>query len=180
MERAIAGHIAAHVQDGSTLQVGIGKLPEAVLSALYDRRDLGLHTGAAGDGIVALAEAGALTNARKGRDEGVGVAGVLTGGARLRKWAHRNPRLMLQGTDYTHDPQVLASLNQLVAINSAVEVDLTGQVNAEVAGGVYVGALGGAVDFLRGAARSKEAFPSWPCRPRPGAARASWRSCRGP
>ncbi|AWP78297.1 acetyl-CoA hydrolase/transferase family protein [Bordetella bronchiseptica] len=159
VERAIAGHIAAHVQDGSTLQVGIGKLPEAVLSALYDRRDLGLHTGAAGDGIVALAEAGALTNARKGRDEGVGVAGVLTGGARLRKWAHRNPRLMLQGTDYTHDPQVLASLNQLVAINSAVEVDLTGQVNAEVAGGVYVGALGGAVDFLRGAARSKGGVP---------------------
>src|SRR5690606_7261097 len=70
-----------------------------------------------------------------------------------------NPRLMLRGTDYTHDPQVLAGLNQLVAINSAVEVDLTGQVNAEVAGGVYVGALGGAVDFLRGAARSRGGVP---------------------
>ncbi len=159
VERAIAGHVAAQIQDGATLQVGIGRLPEAVLSSLHDRRDLGLHTGAAGDGIVALAEAGALTNARKGRDEGVGIAGVLTGGVRLRKWAHRNPQLMLRGTDYTHDPQVLASLNRLVAINSAVEVDLTGQVNAEVAGGVYVGALGGAVDFLRGAARSKGGVP---------------------
>lgn len=158
-EQAIARHIAAHVQDGATLQVGIGKLPEAVLSELYDRRDLGLHTGAAGDGVVALAEAGVLTNARKGRDAGVSIVGILMGSAKLRRWAHANPALALRGTDYTHDPEVLASLNQLVAINSAIEVDLTGQVNSEVAAGVYVGGVGGAVDFLRGAARSKGGLP---------------------
>lgn len=158
-EQAIARHIAAHVQDGATLQVGIGKLPEAVLSALHDRRDLGLHTGAAGDGVVALAEAGVLTNARKGRDVGVSIAGILMGTERLRRWAHCNPALALRGTDYTHDAEVLASLNQLVAINAAIEVDVTGQVNAEVAGGVYVGGVGGAVDFLRGAARSRGGLP---------------------
>ncbi len=81
------------------------------------------------------------------------------GGARLRQWAHRNPALQLRGTEYTHDAAVLASIDRLVAINSAIEVDLTGQVNAEVAGGVYVGAVGGAIDFLRGAARSKGGLP---------------------
>ncbi|WP_150615027.1 acetyl-CoA hydrolase/transferase family protein [Pandoraea terrigena] len=159
VEKAIASNIAVLVQDGATLQVGIGKIPEAVLSALYDRRDLGLHSGAASDGIARLAEAGVLTNLCKGRDVGVGIAGILLGGEHLRRWAHCNPALALRGTDYTHSPEVLASLNQLVAINSAVEVDLTGQINAEVAGGVYMGAVGGAVDFLRGAARSKGGLP---------------------
>ncbi|MEN5033129.1 acetyl-CoA hydrolase/transferase C-terminal domain-containing protein [Pseudomonas sp. TWI929] len=158
-EQAIARHIAAHIQDGATLQIGIGKLPEAVLALLHDRRDLGLHSGAAGDGIVSLAEAGVLTNARKGRDKGVSVAGILMGTERLRHWAHRNPALALRGTEYTHDPAVLASLQQLVAINGAIEVDITGQVNSEVAGGLYVGGVGGSVDFLRGAARSKGGLP---------------------
>ncbi|MFJ4192537.1 acetyl-CoA hydrolase/transferase family protein [Pseudomonas sp. NPDC089534] len=159
VELAIARHVAARIEDGATLQIGIGKLPEAVLALLHDRRDLGLHSGAAGDGIVALAESGALTNARKGRDLSVSVAGILMGGERLRRWAHCNPALALRGTEYTHDPAVLASLNRLVAINGAIEVDLTGQVNAEVAGGIYVGGVGGSVDFLRGAARSKGGLP---------------------
>ncbi|MFT3721702.1 acetyl-CoA hydrolase/transferase family protein [Pseudorhodoferax sp.] len=158
-EQAIAGHIAARIQDGATLQVGIGKVPEAVLALLHDRRHLGLHSGAAGDGVVPLAEAGVLTNTRKGRDEGVNVAGILMGTERLRRWAHHNPALELRGTEYTHDPEVLASLHQLVAINGAIEVDLTGQVNTEVAGGMYVGGVGGSVDFLRGAARSKGGLP---------------------
>lgn len=159
VEQAIARHVASLVDDGATLQLGIGNVPEAVLAALHDRRDLGLHTGAAGDGVAALAQAGVLTNARKNIDQGVSVAGLLMGGARLRQWAHRNPALQLRGTDYTHDAAVLASIDRLVAINSAIEVDVTGQVNAEVAGGVYVGAVGGAIDFLRGAARSKGGLP---------------------
>ncbi|WP_323029628.1 acetyl-CoA hydrolase/transferase family protein [Castellaniella defragrans] len=158
-EQAIARHLAGWIQDGATLQVGIGRIPEAVLSALHDRRDLGLHSGAVGDGVAALAEAGVLTNARKSVDAGVGIGGILMGGERLRRWAHRNPGFALRGTDYTHDPGVLASQHRLVAMNSALEVDLTGQVNAEVAGGVYVGAVGGAVDFLRGAARSRGGLP---------------------
>lgn len=158
-EQQIARHIAALVEDGATLQLGIGNVPEAVLAALHGHRDLGLHSGAVGDGIVQLAEAGVLTHARKSIDPGVGVGGILMGGAALRRWAHRNPALQLRGTDYTHDPEVLAASHKLAAINSAIEVDLTGQVNAEVAAGCYVGAVGGAVDFLRGAARSRGGLP---------------------
>jgi acetyl-CoA hydrolase len=159
IEQAIAGHVAGLVEDGATLQVGVGNLPEAVLAALQGHRDLGLHSGAVGDGIAALAQAGALTNARKSMDKGVGIGGILMGGDRLRRWAHRNPALQLRETGYTHDPEVLAACHRLAAINSAVEVDLTGQINSEVAGGVYVGAVGGAVDFLRGAARSRGGLP---------------------
>lgn len=158
-ERAIAAHVAGWVEDGATLQLGIGNLPDAVLAALHGHRDLGLHTGAVGEGIVALAEAGALTNARKSIDRGLAVAGLLMGGERLRRWAHRNPALRLRATEYTHRAEVLASIDRLVALNAALEVDLTGQVNAEVAGGTYVGAVGGAIDFLRGAARSRGGLP---------------------
>lgn len=158
-EQAIAGHIAARIEDGATLQLGVGNLPEAVLAALHGHRDLGLHSGAVGDGIAALAEAGVLTNAKKSIDQGVGIGGILMGGAQLRRWAQRNPALQLRGTDYTHDPEVLAASHRLAAINAAIEVDLTGQINAEVAAGCYVGAVGGAVDFLRGAARSRGGLP---------------------
>lgn len=159
VEQAIARHVAGWVEDGATLQLGIGNLPEAVLAALHGHRDLGLHSGAVGDGIAALAEAGVLTNARKSLDAGVGIGGILMGGEKLRRWAHRNPQIELRGTDYTHDPEVLATSHKLTAINAAIEVDLTGQINAEVAAGCYVGAVGGAVDFLRGAARSKGGLP---------------------
>lgn len=158
-EQAIAQHIAQRVEDGSCLQLGVGNLPEAVLAALRQHRDLGLHSGAIGDGVADLAEAGVLTHARKNIDTGVGTAGILMGGPRLRRWANGNPQLQLRGTDYTHNAQVLASIDRLVAINSAIEVDVTGQINAEVAGGVYMGAVGGAMDFLRGAARSKGGLP---------------------
>ena len=158
-EQAIAAHIAPLIEDGSCLQVGIGNLPEAVLAALHQHRDLGLHSGAIGDGMAALAQAGVLTNARKTIDTGVGVAGILMGSSALRSWAHCNPQLQLRPTSYTHDAQVLASIDKLVALNSAIEVDLTGQINAEVAGGVYMGAVGGAMDFLRGAARSRGGLP---------------------
>lgn len=159
VELAIARHIAGRIEDGATLQMGIGNLPEAVLAALHGHRDLGLHSGAVGDGVVALAEAGALTNARKSVDTGIGIGGILMGSARLRRWAHRNPQIQLRETTYTHDPEVLARQHKLAAINGAIEVDLTGQINAEVAGGVYMGAVGGAADFLRGAARSHGGLP---------------------
>lgn len=159
VEQAIGRHVAGLVEDGATLQTGIGAVPDAVLAALHGHRDLGLHTGAAGDGVAALAEAGVLTNARKSIDPGVSVAGLLMGGPRLRQWAHRNPALRLADTAYTHGADVLARIDRFVAINSAIEVDLTGQVNAEVVNDAYVGAVGGAVDFLRGAARSRGGLP---------------------
>lgn len=158
-EKAIAAHIAGLIEDGSCIQLGVGNLPEAVTAALRQHKDLGLHSGAIGDGIAELAEAGVLTNARKNIDTGMGTAGVLMGGERLRRWAHQNPQLQVRETAYTHHPEVLAGIHKFVAINSAIEVDLTGQINAEVAGGVYMGAVGGAMDFLRGAARSKGGLP---------------------
>lgn len=158
-ELAIAQHIAGLVEDGSCIQLGVGNLPEAVTAALRGHKDLGLHTGAAGDGIADLAEAGVITNARKNIDTGISTAGVLMGGARLRQWAHQNAQLQMRDTGYTHNMDVLSRIDRFVAINSGIEVDLTGQINAEVAGNVYMGAVGGAMDFFRGAARSKGGLP---------------------
>lgn len=153
-EEAIAALVAERVPDGATLQMGIGAVPAAVVS-LLDRRDLGIHSGLVSDSVLALVESGAVTNARKEVDAGVTVAGVLYGSTRLYQWADRNPALSLRPVSYTHDPAVLASFGTLFAINSAVEVDLTGQVNAEVVDGRHVGAVGGLAVFARAAARSR-------------------------
>jgi len=153
-DEAIAKHAAAYVEDGSVLQVGIGALPDAILRLLRDRRDLGVHSGMASDGMVDLSEAGVITNARKPMDRGVSIAGNLIGTRRLHQFAHRNPGLRMCDTSYTHEPSVLARLDKLVTVNSAVEVDLTGQVNAEQAGSAYLGGTGGQVDFVRAGARS--------------------------
>jgi acyl-CoA hydrolase len=165
-EAGVARHVASLIEDGATLQHGIGTLPEAIVGLLSDRRDLGLHSGVLGDAAASLIRAGVVTNARKTIDTGVSVAGVLMGSAALNALAHRNPALQLRGVDYTHALKVLASIDNLVTINSAIEVDLTGQVNAEVADGVYVGAVGGAIDFIRGAraARNGRAIIALPSR----------------
>ncbi|HEV2236982.1 MAG TPA: acetyl-CoA hydrolase/transferase C-terminal domain-containing protein [Ktedonobacterales bacterium] len=159
IEQAIAAHAAGLIEDGATLQIGIGRLPEAILRQLGDRRDLGVHSGLLGDAAADLMAAGAITNARKSLDRGRAVAGFLYGSRRLFAYAHRNPAIELRATEYTHDPEVLAAQERLVALNTALEVDLSGQVNAEVAGGRYLGAVGGAVDFLRGAARARGGLP---------------------
>ena len=159
VDQQIARRVAALIGDGATLQVGLGGTAEATLRLLTDRRDLGFHSGLAGDGLVSLAESGALTNARKAIDTGVSVAALLVGSARLSAFAHRNPRLQQRGCDYTHAADVLRRIDQFVALNAAIEVDLSGQVNAEVAGGHYVGAVGGAPDFLRAAALSRGGLP---------------------
>ncbi|MDG9930459.1 MULTISPECIES: acetyl-CoA hydrolase/transferase C-terminal domain-containing protein [unclassified Pseudomonas] len=159
VDAQIAWHIAGLVEDGATLQVGIGAIPDAVLGALADHRDLGVHSGSIGDGVAQLMRSGAITNARKSLDRGLSVGGVLLGSRLLHDFAHDNPAIMLRSTAYTHDPDVLARQERLVAINSAIEVDLGGQINSEVAAGNYVGALGGALDFLRGAHRSKGGLP---------------------
>lgn len=158
-ELAVANRVAGLIEDGSTLQFGLGALPEAVLSALAGHRDLGIHSGAIGDKVADLMEAGVITNARKNIDRGVAVAGVMFGSKRIQQFCHRNPAVQFRSTAYTHDPAVLAGLDRFVALNSAIEVDLTGQVNAETAGGTYVGAMGGAADFLRGAGRSAGGLP---------------------
>jgi acetyl-CoA hydrolase len=154
LERRIAAHAAPFVPDGATLETGLGALPDAVLEALGDRRELGIHSGALGEAAVDLVERGVVTNARKPIDAGVTVAGVLFGGQRLFNHVRENPAFRLCSVEHTHDSRVLARFERFVAINSAVEVDLTGQVNAEVAGGSYVGAVGGALDFVRAANQS--------------------------
>jgi len=156
---AIGRNAASLIEDGATLQTGIGTIPDAVMAQLTDRRDLGVHTGSIGDGMVRLHRAGVVTNARKPVDAGLSVGGVLMGGADLRAFAHRNPDLELRGTEYTHDPMILGQIGNFVAVNSAVEVDLTGQINSEVAGGRYVGAVGGIVDFLRAAGSVERGVP---------------------
>lgn len=155
----VAQTVASLIDDGATLQFGIGSLPEAVLAELTDRRDLGVHSGIINNAAMALMKSGVITGARKTVDPGVAIAGFLTGTRELFEFAHRNPALQLRSTQYTHDATILAAQRQLVAINSAIEVDLTGQVNAEAIGPRYVGAVGGAMDFLRGAARSDGGIP---------------------
>lgn len=144
-ELAIAHHCAGFIPEGATLEFGLGALPDAVPSCLGDRKALRVHSGALGDGIVDLMQRGVITEA---------TGGVLLGTQKLFDFARANPKLQLRSSDYTHDTRVLAGIERFVAINSAVEVDLTGQVNAEVAGGSYVGAVGGALDFIRAANHS--------------------------
>ncbi len=141
-ETAIARHASAYIPDGATLEFGLGTLPDAVCEALGARRGLKIHSGTVGDGIVGLMQSGAVI----GTD-----CAMLIGTRKLFDFARDNAALRLRSTEYTHDPRVLAGLAKFVAINSAVEVDLTGQVNAEIAKGSYLGAVGGALDFIRAA-----------------------------
>ncbi len=153
-DEAIARHCAAYIEDGSVIQTGVGAVPDAILRLLGDRKDLGLHSGMLGDGMVDLYEAGVLTNARKEIDRGVSINGALIGTKRLYDFAHRNQAIRMCATSYTHDAAVMGRLSRLVTINSAMEVDLTGQVNAEQSGAAYMGGTGGQVDFVRAGVRS--------------------------
>ena len=151
---AIAKVVAGYIEDGAIIQVGIGAVPDAILRLLQDRRNLGVHSGMIGDGLVDLVEAGVVTNALKPIDPGVSITGALIGTRRLYEFADRNPQIGMRSSAYTHDAAVLARLPKLVTINSAIEVDLTGQVNAEQSGSQYLGGTGGQVDFVRAGARS--------------------------
>jgi acyl-CoA hydrolase len=164
-EEIIARHVGRYIEDGTTVQIGIGAIPDAVMASISDRRDLGFHSGLISDRVADLIENGAMTNARKPIDTGIAVACMVLGTSRLYRFVHRNPAVVMFSVAHTHGAKVISQLNRFVAINSAVEVDLTGQVNAEVAGGVYVGTVGGQVDFVRGAqlaenGRSVIALPS--------------------
>ena len=150
-EERIAGHIAELIDDGDTVQLGVGSLGAAALEALAEHEDLGFHTGMVTDGLLRLVDKGVATGRHKEIDPGLIVAGTALGSAELY---HRVPELPAKflPTSYTHSPQVLSQLHSLVSVNFAVEVDLSGQVGAEVSRGVYVGAVGGQVDFARAAA----------------------------
>ncbi len=151
VDRRIAAHIAELVDDGDTVQLGVGSLGSAVLDSLAGHTDLGFHTGMITDGLMRLVDAGVATGRRKELDAGLIVVGTALGSAELYKRVPELPVRFLP-TSYTHSPQILSQLASLVSVNFAVEVDLSGQVGAEVSGGVYVGAVGGQVDFTRAAA----------------------------
>lgn len=151
VDRQIAAHIAELVDDGDTVQLGVGSLGAAVLDALAEHQDLGFHTGMITDGLMRLVNKGVATGRHKEVDPGLVVVGTALGSAELYRRIPDLPTRFLP-TSYTHTPQVLSQLASLVSINFAVEVDLSGQVGAELSGGVYVGAVGGQVDFTRAAA----------------------------
>ncbi len=151
VDRMIARHVAALIPDGATIQLGIGTLPTAIAGALEEHRDLGVHSGVVSDVLVDLVERGVVTNRRKGIDAGVTVTGGLFGTERLRVHADGNPAVGMRNASYTHNPAVLCRLHAMHAINAAVEIDLTGQANSEIAAGRYLGAIGGQLDFVRGA-----------------------------
>jgi len=155
----IAGHVAALIPDGATMQLGIGGIPDAVLKYLFDKRDLGIHTELFSDGVIDLVNAGVLTNAHKSLHPGKIVAGFILGTKRLYEWVDDNPMIELHRTEYVNDPFVIAQNDRMVAVNSAIEVDLTGQVCADSIGPKLYSGVGGQLDFIYGASRSKGGVP---------------------
>lgn len=154
IERIIGDRVAAYVHDGSCIQVGVGKLGDAVLSSVADCRNLGVHAGMVGETILELMRDGVVTNACKPIDTGLTTTGSILAGPGAVALAQETSDLQVRSVGYTHDASVITSIDNFVSINSAIEVDLLGQVNAEVAGGRYLGGIGGSVDFMRPAVRA--------------------------
>lgn len=152
-ELAIGRHVAGLIEDRATIQLGIGSIPNAVLGALRDRRDLGVHSGLFSEGVMDLMEAGVVTGRYKPINRGKVVATDALGTERLYSFMHDNPAIEMHPASYTHNAAVLDRLVNFVAINSALQIDLTGQVNAETLGGAQIGGVGGQLDFVRAAAR---------------------------
>jgi acyl-CoA hydrolase/GNAT superfamily N-acetyltransferase len=155
----IGENVASLIENGSTLQLGIGAGPAHVLPCLKDKRDLGIHTEMLTDAILDLIEAGVVTNARKTLHRGKAVISFCVGTKRLYDFVDRNPFFEFHPSDYVNDPFVISRNDRMVAINSALEVDLTGQVCADSVGHLFYSGIGGQVDFIRGAARSRRGRP---------------------
>jgi 4-hydroxybutyrate CoA-transferase len=155
----IAGHVAELIPNGATMQMGIGAIPNAVLKYLHHKKDLGVHSELFSDGVIELVNAGVLTNARKTLHPGKIIAGFIMGTQELYDWVDNNPLIELRLTEYVNDPFVIAQNERMVAINSAIEVDLTGQVCADSIGPKLYSGVGGQLDFMYGASRSKGGVP---------------------
>jgi 4-hydroxybutyrate CoA-transferase len=153
VERRIAGHVADLIPDGATVQVGVGSIPQAVMEALADKKDLGVHSLLV-DHMLPLVRRGVITNARKRLHPGRMDVGEIMGTAALYRWSHENPLVNMEPSDVVHDPHVIAALGDFVSVNSALEVDLLGQVNAESVDGRQITGIGGQFDFVLGAARA--------------------------
>lgn len=158
-DREIGRHVASLIPDGATLQTGIGRLPDAVLSSLDDRRDLGVHTEMFSDGVMRLVEAGVITNRKKTLLPGKLVTSFVMGSRALYSWVNDNPAVEMRPSSFTNDPFTIARNDRMIAINSALAVDLTGQVAADTLMGRFFSGIGGQVDFIRGASRSAGGKP---------------------
>jgi acyl-CoA hydrolase len=156
LEAKIGRYVAELVSDGATLQLGIGAIPAATALALTDHRDLGIHTEMFTDSVVDLVEAGVVTGARKERNRGKIVTAFMMGSERLYRFVHDNPMIEMRPVDFTNDTHVIRSFSRMTAINSAIEVDLTGQVVADSIGQRVYSGVGGQMDFIRGAALATE------------------------
>jgi acetyl-CoA hydrolase len=157
--KTIAGYCAELIPDGATMQMGIGAIPDAVLKFLFDKKDLGVHTELFSDGVIDLVEAGVLTNAQKTLHPGKIIAGFILGTQKLYRWVNDNPLCEFHPTEYVNDPFVIAQNDRMVAINSAIEVDLTGQICADSIGPKIYSGVGGQLDFIYCASRSKGGVP---------------------
>ena len=153
--RTIGAYVASLIHDGDCIQTGIGAIPAAILAALADKNDLGMHGGLLDDGGRALIDAGVVNGAAKSHMQGAHVTGMLVGSADLFAWAASRADVFLVGADVTHESRTIALIDNFASINSAVEVDLDGQVNAEVVAGRQISGVGGAVDFMRAARMSR-------------------------
>ena len=156
VERRIGEYVADLVPDGATLQLGIGGIPAATALALRDKKDLGIHTEMFTDSVVDLVEAGVITGVRKERNRGKLVTAFLMGTKRLYDFVHDNPMVEMRAVDFTNDTHVIRSFSRMTAINSAIEVDLTGQVVADSIGSRMYSGIGGQMDFMRGAGLAPE------------------------
>jgi acetyl-CoA hydrolase len=155
----IGENIAGLIEDGSTLQLGIGAIPDAVLSYLYNKKALGIHTELFSDGVIGLVEAGIITNEMKTIHPGKIIAGFVLGTKKLYDFIHNNPSIEFHRQEYVNDPFIISKNYKMVAINSAIEVDLTGQVCSDSIGTKLFSGFGGQLDFIRGAARSEGGKP---------------------
>jgi 4-hydroxybutyrate CoA-transferase len=155
----IASYIADIIPDGATMQMGIGAVPDAVLKYLLHKKDLGVHSELFSDGVIDLVEAGVLTGARKTLHPDKIVAGFIIGSQRLYRWVNNNPLIELHRTEYVNNPFVIAQNARMVAINSAIEIDLTGQVCADSIGPKFYSGVGGQMDFIYGASLSEGGLP---------------------
>jgi acyl-CoA hydrolase len=159
LHKAIAKHVAGLIEDGSVLQTGIGGIPDAVLPFLMDRKDLGVHSELIGDGAIPLIEAGVITGARKNFKPRKIILGFALGTKKLFDFLDNNPLFEFHTTSYTNDSSLIARNDKMVAINSALQIDLTGQVCSDSIGNKFYSGIGGQVDFIRGASRSKGGKP---------------------
>ena len=157
--RQIGQQVASLVEDGSTLQLGIGRIPDATVQYLKDRKDLGVHSEMVSDGIIPLMEDGVVTNLRKTLLPGKTVTSFVLGSQKLFDFVDNNPAFEFRPSQFTNDPFTIARNNNMIAVNSAIEVDLTGQVVADSVGYRFYSGFGGQVDFMRGAAKSEGGKP---------------------